>query len=301
MKHSAIVCTRNRPRDILVCLQSLAAQTQSFDQIVIVDSSNVPLTTRDDFLLAFSTERFGNVTRTYCHTASGLPFQRNRGVELATGDIVYFFDDDAIVAPDYLAVMTEVFVQHPEYAGGMGDITDFPPQSVFAYYFYRLFGLHGPRHIGSFTWAGMTKQAYGAPTHRMVQSVNGCGAYRREIVYKYQFDERLPGRAALEDADFSWRVSQNHKLFFEPRAKLQHVPSVDGREDMTAFHAQHMRHYFYFFFKNVWPTGRWKIMACMWAVIGLFVHGLLKVDRAELWGYCRGVGQYLRWGVDGEK
>lgn len=297
MKHTAIICTRNRPHDIERCLTALSQQQRTYNQIIVIDSSDSPLSEQDAFREQFTDATFGETELVYAHTRPGLPYQRNCGINHASGDIVYFFDDDAQAAPDYLLHMENTFAHHPECDGGMGEIIDMPKQSRASYWFYRFFGLHGKRGTGDFTWAGMTKQAYGASQFRLVQSLNGCAAYRRKVFTDCLFDENLPGRAALEDADMSWRVSRNHKLFFTPAAKLSHVPSVDARESMEQFHAEHMRNYTYFFFKNVWPTGRWKIIAYGWAVIGLFVHALLKRDGAELRGYVKGLYHYIRRGM----
>lgn len=297
MRHTAIICTRNRPRDIVHCLHSLAAQRRPFEEIIVVDSSDVPLSADQSFRVLYSDATFAEAKLIYAHTAPGLPYQRNCGISHATGDIIYFFDDDATAEADYLLHMQDAFKHNPECDGGMGEITDMPSQSRVSYLFYRFFGLHGRRHTGSFTLAGMTKQAYGASSFRHVKSLNGCAAYRRHVFKHCLFDENLPGRAALEDADMSWRVSREHLLFFTPAAKLSHIPSVDARESMRQFHAEHIRNYTYFFFKNVWPTGRWKLIAYLWAITGLFVHALCKRDWQEFSGYCYGLYFYMRWGV----
>ena len=247
IKHSLVICTRNRLNDIVTCLEVLACQVQQFDQIIIVDASDIPLNKQNRFVRVFHASHFAATALLYLHTFPGTSFQRNRGIEHATGDIIYFLDDDARIACDYLKRFADCFAQHPEYVGGMGDIIDLPRQSYWSYWFYRFFGLHGPAGSGAFTWAGMTKQAYGASTFRSVESLNGCAAYRTEVLKKYLFDEVLPGRAALEDADLSWRISRQYLLFFAPSVRLSHIPSTTGRDSMMRFHADHIRNYTYLF------------------------------------------------------
>lgn len=54
----------------------------------------------------------------------GLPRQRNRGLDLLAGraDIVTFFDDDFVPAPDYLAQVERIFADHPMVAGVTDDL-----------------------------------------------------------------------------------------------------------------------------------------------------------------------------------
>ena len=151
MKHTAIICTRNRVPDIGRCLKSLSQQQRPFDQIVVVDSSDIPLSFHSSFRKLFTDTTFAQTELVYAHTRPGLPYQRNCGIGHASGDIVYFFDDDAQAAPDYLLQMEDLFEKHPECDGGMGEIVDMPQQSRASYLFYRFFGLHGKQGTGSFT------------------------------------------------------------------------------------------------------------------------------------------------------
>ena len=45
-------------------------------------------------------------------------------------------------------------------------------------------------------------------------------------------------------------------------------------------------------FKNIWPTGRYKIGAYVWAIIGLHMHAILKCDMQEIKGYAIGLYEY---------
>jgi hypothetical protein len=53
----------------------------------------------------------------------GLAGQRNAALaHIGDSDIVFFFDDDAVVRPDYVARGLEFFAAHPEVAGITGRV-----------------------------------------------------------------------------------------------------------------------------------------------------------------------------------
>ena len=93
---SVVVCTHDRPDDLERCLQALAEQTSDVEVIVVDSASEPPC--RD------VVERFeGAIERLmYCFEPNpGLSRARNRGVSVASEDVVAFVDDDAAPAPDW--------------------------------------------------------------------------------------------------------------------------------------------------------------------------------------------------------
>ena len=62
---SVIVCTRNRPNDIINFLDSLEKQTTKPNEIIIVDSSDNALYKNSHFLENFSPEKFPKIKLIY--------------------------------------------------------------------------------------------------------------------------------------------------------------------------------------------------------------------------------------------
>src|SRR3990167_4800057 len=179
LKNSIIICTRNRTNDLIACLNSLARQTVLPDELIIVDSSDQPL--GQDFVdnlsrtLRQASSLRQRLRRTqqceqeneawvqgseiliqYHHTKPGLTYQRNIGIDHAHGDIIYFFDDDVILRPDYIERMQEAFDRNPAYKAGMGDIANIDQNPSRKYQFFRkIFLLPRQRASGNFTWSGM--------------------------------------------------------------------------------------------------------------------------------------------------
>ncbi len=100
---SVIVCTRDRPQQLPIVLQSLRRQTRREFELVVVD--NAP---RDD--------RTRRVVQTLWPSAvyvvepvPGLPRARNAGVRVAGGDVFAFTDDDCHAVPGWIDCFQRAF------------------------------------------------------------------------------------------------------------------------------------------------------------------------------------------------
>lgn len=295
MKTSVIICTRNRLADICAFLPSLAAQTRLPDELIIIDSSDTPLSTQEDFNLLFNTQNFPKTVLIYEHTQPGLTFQRNVGIDRATGDLIYFFDDDVILELDYLEEMNAFFAQHPDCVAAMGTITNTPALRRGLYRAMRiLFLLPRDYASGNFTASGMPTFPYGTLELKQVEVVGGCCmAFRASVVRKHRFDEALIRYAYMEDVDIARRIASEGKIFFNPRARLEHRASPVARDAVEDNRAMFMRNYRYLFFKNFYPHNRLAILAHWWSVAGLFMQAILIRDWRGLKGYWRGLRQPL--------
>lgn len=91
-KVSIIVPTRDRKDQLIACLRSLYRQTQSPDEIIVVDNSNNQ-TAKDSVAYC---QKLNPHIRYYHEPRLGSPCVRNRGINLATNDLLAFIDDDCI-------------------------------------------------------------------------------------------------------------------------------------------------------------------------------------------------------------
>lgn len=293
---SVIICTRNRIADIVPCLESLILQTALPEEIIIVDSSDRSLQEYDEFNRLFNERRFARAQLKYIHTSPGLTYQRNKGIDLATGDVVHFLDDDVILTSHYLASMRTVFEENHAYAGGMGTITNIPvPARLNWHRMLRyIFLLQRDYASGNFTLSGMPTHAYGTKKFKEVHVLGGCCmAYRSWVFKKYRFDEQLKRYGFMEDCDFSRRVSYEYPLFYNPAARLAHNPSASNRDGIIDNRAMYIKNYRYLFYKNVYPKNRFKIVAFWWSIAGLFIEALLTRNLLYLQGYWQGLQQSL--------
>lgn len=96
------VCTRERPRDLARCLESIAALADPPDEILVVDNAPRSSATRE------VVDKFSGV-RYLCEPKKGLSSARNTAMAEATGHIVAFADDDVIVHPDWVCRIRQSF------------------------------------------------------------------------------------------------------------------------------------------------------------------------------------------------
>ncbi len=291
---SVIVATRNRLADLLMCLDSLQKQTFVPTELIIVDSSDNKLSEEQKFTKKYSAQLFPKTKLIYKHTGPGLTYQRNIGIKLASGEILYFFDDDTVLNNDYIEQMQSAFFANKKYVGGMGSINGVSQKKItFRRMLRTLFLLQRDQSSGMFTWSGMPTHTYGTKKFKNVEVLGGCCmAYRKSVVKKELFDENLSRYSYMEDCDFSCRASRQGELFFNPQACLDHNHSPLARDNIENNRAMYIKNYSYLFFKNFYPKNYFKIIAYYWSVIGLFLEAILDRNGPYIKGYCKGLKQF---------
>ena len=98
---TAVVCTRDRPDDLYGALTALTS-IPGLDEIVVID--NAPTTQQTRSVV----NRFDGV-RYEVEPIPGLDRARNRGLKVATSEIVAFTDDDATVDHHWARALADVF------------------------------------------------------------------------------------------------------------------------------------------------------------------------------------------------
>jgi GT2 family glycosyltransferase len=91
---SLVICTRDRPDELRRCLNSLAAQTYSPVEVIVVD--NAPRDTRARQVAEIAGVKYVREDR------PGLSHARNCGLRHADADVIAFTDDDVILHPRWL-------------------------------------------------------------------------------------------------------------------------------------------------------------------------------------------------------
>ncbi len=91
MKVSFVVLTRNRAVDLVENLRALFSQAYTNKEIVVVDNKS-----SDDTVVRVRTN-FPKARLVTLQTNSGVDAGRNAGIKTATGDVLIFVDDDAVL------------------------------------------------------------------------------------------------------------------------------------------------------------------------------------------------------------
>jgi len=147
----------------------------------------------------------------------GPGYARNRGLEVAKGDLIHFIDDDAVPSPSNLQELVQAFVEikkRDSSVGGVsGAIVDrLGNKSVVCTLSFPALGLR----VSSKIDAGITDYAF-----------TGNALFPREILDEVKgFDDEISHQ--FEDVDLSMKIrNRGYRLYAVPEATVYHV----GREE----------------------------------------------------------------------
>ena len=180
---SVVVCSYNGQRTIKDTCEGLLKVTYPDFEVIVVDDG--------------STDDTAAIARNYGFWVASCPNQglsraRNVGMELATGEIVAYLDDDAYPDPHWLHYLAIAFMTKNYAAVGGPNIL--------------------PRGDGLI--AECVSNSPGGPAHilysdRIAEHIPGCNmAFRKEALQKINgFDPQF--RAAGDDVDVCWRIQEN--------------------------------------------------------------------------------------------
>jgi GT2 family glycosyltransferase len=212
---SVVICTCDRADTLGRAVESVATQTVTPLEVLVVDQS------RTDDSRRVVEELQGRYPRVrYMHLDQrGLARASNIGVRATTGDVVAFTDDDCVAPAGWLAAIARAFEQHPEVALLYGQVAT-------------------PEDFEAST--GLSRADGVIPTlefgrRRMLDKRNGFVVFgmganfavRRSAFERIGgFDEVLGGGGPLrssQDFDFSYRIFRSGgAVLLEPDVIVRH-------------------------------------------------------------------------------
>ena len=116
---SAIIPTIGRPEELTICIDSIARQTRPPEEVIIVDDGDLSSQNLQKIrnILPETTE----LQITESNGPPGSSTARNTGINLATQNIVVFFDDDVILGETYFERLENLYDKHDsETLAGIG-------------------------------------------------------------------------------------------------------------------------------------------------------------------------------------
>lgn len=106
---SIVIPAHNRPEFLLEALHSIAKQTYSNFEVIVVDDGSEPPISRTALV-----EVLGQRVMLYRHdSARGVPKTKNAGVNAAHGEVILILDDDDLLMPDALAHIFYSYSNYP--------------------------------------------------------------------------------------------------------------------------------------------------------------------------------------------
>jgi glycosyltransferase involved in cell wall biosynthesis len=194
---SVVIPCYNSKSTILACLESLYRQSEAPGEVILVDSSG-------DDTLDIVAEHYPEVRRFRfsCRMFPGPA--RNRGVELAKGQVIAFIDADCIAAPDWIARIAAQHAAGHQIVGGAVDLGN-PDNAL--------------------SWAGHLmefREFLPQGSAHPVTHVPTCNiSYRRNLIEAYGGfpDSYYP----QEDLLFNHLLNRNgFDIWFDPAIRVKH-------------------------------------------------------------------------------
>ena len=199
-KISIIIPVRNNSSQLKQCLQSVIASTYPDYECIVVDDGST-----DDTLAV--TQQFP-VKIIKISKPHGPAYARNRGSEVASGEILFFIDSDVEIYPDSLSIINENFTRHPEIDAVIGSYDDDPQESSFISQYKNLF--HHYIHQNS--------------NENASTFWSGCGAIRREVFLDFEGFNTGYKRPSIEDIELGFRlIAANHNIVLLKQLQVKHL------------------------------------------------------------------------------
>jgi glycosyltransferase involved in cell wall biosynthesis len=211
---SVVVCTFNRSNLLEQCLRSLVDQTLEKNRYEVIIVDNNSSDTTSELAQVFLTQPIN--AKYVLETQQGLSFARNTGWKCAIGDYIAYIDDDAIAAPDWLAVMAQFITQHSQIQvfGGPYDaytLTELP------HWFPPEYGVHSLGNCDR-------------PIQLGEEWLHGSNmVFRKDIFEKFGgFDETLGMKgkqvAYMEEVDFLLRLEKRGvAIYYVHNMTMRHL------------------------------------------------------------------------------
>ena len=250
---SLIVCTYRREAILPRCIRCALRSIRKPKQVVVVDASPAWQTTRDAILGEFQAAHRGVEFLCVEGGRASLTAQRNQGLDLATGDIAFMIDDDALLFPDTaerimevydadvgreVVALTPAFV--PDVPDADDDMAKQTGQGLVAPDESRAGALR--RFTRRVLWSDLQLLPYDQkPWRRRVPAQlakfgivpmpfsGGSATFRTDVVRDARFEEMLERYAAGEDWDISLRIRNRGLIALAPSARQCHLAAAGGR------------------------------------------------------------------------
>lgn len=197
---SVIIPTHNGATTLAHCLQALHASSAAPHEIIVVDDAS------SDKSSEIAKQHGCRVTRSAENI--GAARAKNIGVQSATGEILFFTDDDVMVAHDALESFASDFAD-VAVAGVVGLFTaEIPSRDFFSNY----------KNL----WMRFTYER--VPREQIGLFYTSVAGIRREIFERLGgFDENYRGASIAEDTEFGQRVwGAGHNIILDPRVSVTH-------------------------------------------------------------------------------
>jgi glycosyltransferase involved in cell wall biosynthesis len=270
MKVSVLVPTFRRPADLARCMSALQRQQRAPDEVVVVvrpDDEATLACLHDPAVKGALPLRIALVE------VPGQVAALNRGLDVATGDVIAITDDDAAPRPEWAQRIAAAFETDPR-LGALGG-RDWVHQKGRV--------LDGARPlVGKLRRSGkiVGNHHLGVGGAREVDLLKGANmSYRRDAVRAIRFDSRLRGAGAQVHNDMAFSMSVKNagwKLVYDPQVAVDHFPAErfddDRRDAQTMQSIRNAAYNLHLILRDALPPVRREAAWWWYALVGTRVY-----------------------------
>lgn len=268
---SVVTPTFQRPEEVKGLLENLAEQTLLPSEVILVDGAPVEEKASEGIILGM-VEHLPFPCR-YVRHARGTAIQRNAGIDLATGELIAFVDDDVRLEPEFLETLVAAFASDEErkVGGIVGYRTNahFDPKDPLRWRWYRRLKLLTTFEPGRYDFQtgypiNANMQAPFSGIRKVDFMTTACAMWRREVFESgLRFDPFFCNYGVLEDAHLSLRAGRNWELLQCGDARCRELSAPGGRTDSRSIGYKCVVNYYYVFRDIVRPL-TWRHRARFW-------------------------------------
>jgi GT2 family glycosyltransferase len=295
-RSAAIICTRNRAEALSRTVDSIENVAQETPLLlIVVDASDQEILKQNKNRLSESS----SLSHLHLHYPDrpSLARQRNYGIQRLPSDveIVFFLDDDVSLKPGYLREIVTLFDRNSEVVGVGGyDVNQNVTSSFSAQQLLRYLFLLDHPQPGRVLPSGEASPPHRTRSDRPISVHWLAGftmAYRRSVLERESFDNRLDGYSHYEDRDLAVRICRHGRLMVHPGAQLAHRRSSQNRYDAVRFNYSMLTHLYWFVEKNL--ESPFRKPAFWWATLGRVLATVFS-SNPKKWNALRGLANGIR-------
>jgi GT2 family glycosyltransferase len=220
---TAAVCTRDRPADLALALDSLHAQAYPRLRTLVVDNAPSDDRTRRLVSQLARTREIDYV----CEPRAGLSWARNRAIDASDTEIIAWADDDEVCDPWWAAEIARAFVEVPEAGAVTGIVAPAELETESQAWFEQYSGLSRGRGFARAVFSPATAHRQ-SPLYPLPPYGAGANmAFRRDAIERIgRFDCALgTGTATLAGEDtaaLSALLLAGGTIVYQPSAIVHH-------------------------------------------------------------------------------
>ena len=198
---SIVIPVHNGGSDLRKCLDAIAASDYPAAECILVDDAST-----DGVIDSVAALHGARVI--HLEQQQGPAHARNRGVEEAVGELIFFVDADVLVHPDTLGIAVRALESHPETVAVFGSYDDEPGHRSFLSQYRNLF-----HH-----WVHQTGRGEASTFW------TGCGLIRRATFLEMEASKPLTERPSIEDIELGSRLRRSgHRIRLEKTMLCTHL------------------------------------------------------------------------------